>query len=246
MPFADSIVKMKQSFAWSYSRYSSYKQCPAKYRYQHILKLPEEKSAALERGGKIHDLMAMIMKGEVPLTDLKNVINGFPELMPEILACKELYQENGGGVEQQLAVNNKWEKAEWFGKDTWCRGIVDYWAKDVFGKNHAYLVDWKTGKFNSYAVDNYKEQLELFCAIIFANDPSIKSVSPVLFFLDAGIMWPNVPEKVYRFKPNDKVLLSWQERAMYMEDDEEWNPTPNRLCQWCSFSRMKNGPCKVA
>lgn len=246
MGFADNIPKVRYRFAWSYSRYSSYKQCPAQYRYKHILKLPEPKAPALERGGQIHDLMAMIMEGKEDQEVLKDIINGYPELKAEIAECKNLYQENGGGVEQQLAITNDWEKAEWFEKDTWCRGIVDYWSNNAFGEGHAYLVDWKTGKYNNYALKNYQEQLELFCAILFANDSTIKTITPALFFLDAGLIWPEKLKKIPRIKSNDRIIVSWQERAMYMEQDTEWNPTPNPLCKWCTFSRTKGGPCKVA
>lgn len=244
MGFED--LKIKQKFAWSYSRYTAHKQCPAKYRYQHILKLPEERSPALLRGGKIHELMARIMEGEEDHGVLKDIINGYPELKTEIQECVSLFRENGGGVEQQLAINNNWDKSQWFGRDTWCRGIIDLFVKDVFGKDHAYLVDWKTGKFSNYNLKNYEEQLELFCAILFANDASIKTITPVLFFLDAGIIYPNVADKIPRYKKNDKVILKWQERAMYMENDNAWTPTPNNLCGWCSFSKKNNGPCKVA
>ena len=40
--------------SWSYSAYALYDQCPAKYRYAKIDKLPEPRSEALERGDRIH------------------------------------------------------------------------------------------------------------------------------------------------------------------------------------------------
>ena len=38
--------KLPQVTAWSYSRYADYKQCPAKFKYKHLMRLPDPGSAA--------------------------------------------------------------------------------------------------------------------------------------------------------------------------------------------------------
>lgn len=233
-------------FAWSYSRYSSFQQCPAQFRYRFILKLPEEKSIALERGGTIHELMAKVMRGEEKVEALSDKIKGFRELAPEIKEYVQLYKELGGGIEQPLAADRDWKKTEWFAKNTWVRGIIDFWIRDYLGKGHALLVDWKTGKFSNYNLDNYEEQLELFCTILFANDKSIKAISPMLMFLDAGISWPFDLKTITRKDVEGKIKISWYERAMYIENEIDYNPRPGPLCKWCSFSKTKQGPCREA
>jgi hypothetical protein len=239
MPF-----QTKKSFAWSFSRYASYKTCPAQYRYKFILKLPEESSPALERGGRIHAQMAKIMEGEAKTESLKDQINAYPELCNEIEEYSLVYAENGGGAECQLAVDDQWERAQWFAPNTWCRGIIDLYIENYFGKGHALLVDWKTGKFSPHSIDDYEQQTELFCSLLFAYRTEIQKISPLLVFLDVGLIYPQKPRVYTREDLRRDSQIRWMERAMNMQSERTFEPTPNALCRWCSFSKAhKKGPC---
>ena len=58
-------IPAKQITAWSFSRYSDYKQCPLKAKLKHIDKITEPKNEAMERGAAIHDLAEKYIKGTI-------------------------------------------------------------------------------------------------------------------------------------------------------------------------------------
>ena len=58
-------TKPTQITAWSFSRYSCYKQCPLKAKLQFISKIKEPPNDAMKRGAYIHDLAEGYIKGTV-------------------------------------------------------------------------------------------------------------------------------------------------------------------------------------
>ena len=61
---AKKVIPIKTITAWSFSRYSTYKQCPAKLKYSAIDKLKEPPNAAMARGAAIHTLAEDYVKGK--------------------------------------------------------------------------------------------------------------------------------------------------------------------------------------
>jgi len=72
---------MSEIFRWSFSQWESYDQCPAKWRYQSVLRLPRKPAGpAAKRGTHLHDRAEAYIKGEI---DAGNLLIGDPNFKEE-------------------------------------------------------------------------------------------------------------------------------------------------------------------
>ena len=61
------VIPIKPLKSWSFSRYSTYKQCPLKAKFSLIDKIAEPKNQAMERGAQIHELAGDLDEAAVEL-----------------------------------------------------------------------------------------------------------------------------------------------------------------------------------
>lgn len=218
--------------AWSYSRWGDYKQCPAKFMYKHLMKLPDPSGPAAARGTMVHtaaeNYITAPRKGKL-IPELKNV-------------ATELNFLRGAGaiVEQDWGFKNDWNwigRPGWFGNDVWFRMKADVVV--AYDDNTGLLGDWKTGKMYF----SNEEQVELFGAVGFMRFPEWTEVDVRLWYTDSD---PNDNEIQRVYTAADGVLIrkDWAKRVVPMFKDRKFAPTPNDKCKWCNFSKEKGGPCK--
>lgn len=226
------MTALPKVVAWSYSRYSDYKQCPAKFKFKHLMRLPDPGSAAMQRGNVIHkmaeDYVKAPKKGKLP-PELKNVATEINHLR-DIKAI----------VEQMWGFKSDWNwigRPGWFGDDVWARGKAD--AIGIYDDNTALLVDWKTGK--KYAAN--EEQVELFALMGFKRFPQVTAVDTRLWYTDAAPD-DNEVQREYTLKDAAAIERDWSKRVVPMFTDRKFAPTPNEKCGWCPFSKGKGGPCQ--
>ncbi len=210
--------------AVSYSRWQVYDQCPARFKYAYLDRLPEEKGPALERGSLIHSEAESYLKRE--LRELPSSLDKFTQDFKRLRKVR-------AQSEIQVAVSRDWTPTEWFGEDVWLRAVFD---AVVLKKKLAWIIDFKTGKQRPVA---HARQLELYGAMGFALYP-VEEIATELWYLDTGVV------EVCDFKREDAKRLQklWVERLAPMAEDETFAPSPSPLCRWCSFSKRKDGPCK--
>lgn len=220
--------------AWSYSRYSDYKQCPAKFMYKHLHRLPDPGSAAMQRGNDIHKLAEDFVRGKIDLPDeLKHVEREANHL-----------KDNMATVEQSWGFRKDWAwigRPGWFGDDVWFRAKAD--AIVVYEDDTALLIDWKTGK--KYFTN--EEQIELFALAGFQRYPNLTEVDTRLWYTDIPDpqqTGENEIQRIYSRKDADAIQRDWDKKVIPMFKDRRFAPTPNDKCGWCPFSRVKGGPCK--
>jgi PD-(D/E)XK nuclease superfamily len=222
--------------AWSYSRYADYKQCPLMFKLKHIDRIKPPGSAAMDRGSDIHKLGENYLKapkaGKVPPE-----YRYFADEMKQLHGLKPR-------VELQLGFSERWEPATrngndpygWFAKDTWLRIVCDV---DVRYEDFtADIIDFKTGK----KYDTNEEQVELFSAAPFMEDPKITHVTTRLWYLDQ----PKDNEVVREYTHKDFLAIKkdWTKRVQPMFNDKRFAPKPNRNCGWCHFRKDNGGPCR--
>lgn len=224
---------MKPITAWSYSRLSLFEECPAKYKYRNIDKLPEPKSPAMARGIKVHK-------------EIEDFLNGKTGVVPEsgeafedeLWELRELGTENGAEliVELKWAFTKSWKPTTWMKKNVKARVILD--AGVIYEDHHADVIDHKTGKF--YADSPYKDQMALFAAATCKRYPDVQTVTTRLWFLDAD---KEVIEEFTRAEALE-ALEEIEERADMLLAATRFPPRANRFCNWCHFRKGNGGPCK--
>ena len=228
--------------SWSYSRYTTYKQCPRKAKFTMIDKIKEPKSPAMERGIKVH-------------TDIEHYIKGtMRELTPEALllkreikALKELHNAapNKVHVEDSWAFRKDWSLTrfnDWAG--CWLRVKLD--AGHYEGEHGTtYIVtDWKTGRFYPNDVEAYVQQLEIYALGAFLQMPWIDTVKCRLAYVDSGTFYPNEDGTVFERDQLESLKALWVKRVAPMFKDKDFAPRPNDKCKWCFFSHQNGGTCE--
>lgn len=252
--------------AWSYSRFSTYDQCPRKAKYQIIDKAPFKTNDAMLRGKIIHTLAELFVKDSLKnsSTVLANK-RDFPSIPPDFQKYAdgefdfkavpvelELFDEefiqlrgmfkNRKGIfvnpELQWAFTRNWTPCEWFAPQAWCRIMVDNFViNEKEGK--ATIIDYKTGKNRG----GYEQQLKLYAAGAFALYPQLQEVRPELWFLDEGEIVER-EEGPYTNDDADDLIKEWTKLVKPMLVDKRFAPKPSNLCRWCDFSKTNGGQCE--
>lgn len=214
--------------AWSFSALKLYEECPAKYKYEKIDKVPYEKPAAMQRGIDIHKKAESFLKGEEMLPQ------------PELMQFGAMFQELRGLeplVEQQWGFTADWKATGWFAKGrnaTWLRVIPD--AVVLYEDGEAEIIDFKTGK----PWGDNSDQMELFAVATFSRYPELHEVTTRLWYVDTG----DEVVETYPKKGLAKRKRAWEDRVEPLFNETRFPPKPNRRCNWCPFSRANGGPCK--
>lgn len=214
--------------AWSYSRYSCYKQCPGKAKLLYVEKLKEPGSVAMTNGLEKHTDMEHFLKGYTPLPEHVNSrVHKY---------CEEL-KAASAHAELQVAFNDKWQPVEWFGKTAWARIKIDALVNEGVKVR---IVDWKTGKIRD---GEYDEQLELYALTAFLMFPSAQEVSTELVFIEQGVV---LPCEIWKREDMEMLRARWEQRINEMTSDTVFEYTPNQWCGWCHFRKANGGPCDQA
>lgn len=236
------IIPIKPLTAWSFSRYQTYQQCPAKLKYSAIMKLKEPKNDAMERGSMIHLLAEHFVKGEIKGKFPPELVN----FKDELTRLRTMYKK----ISQSMAVEDQWAfRADW-SETTW-GDWNECWLRIKLDLAHheddetLIVTDWKTGKFREDKNAEYLEQLELYALTALLLHDHIQTVKPRLVYLDIGVVYPLVGEPIiYTRADIPRLKKAWEKRVAPMLSDTVFAPRPNNLCRFCHYRKDNNGPCQ--
>lgn len=237
---AKKVIPIKKITAWSFSRYSTYKQCPYKLKLTAIDKLKEPPNPAMARGAAIHTAAEEYIKGKGRTLPVE--LKLFTDLF-KMLRKQYKKSINGMVVEDNWSFTKDWTETEW---DNW----VHCWVRIKLDCAHhsddetMVVSDWKTGKFRAEMNEDYVEQLELYALAALMLHPHLKEVRPRLVYLDQGVIYPPEDNPMIFTQvdvPNLKKI--WEKRTKPMLNDTTFAPRPNDKCRFCYFraSNKTNG-----
>lgn len=239
------VIPIKQITSWSFSRYSTYRQCPLKLKLNAIDRIKEPGNQAMERGAGIHTLAEKYIRGEIRALppELKLFKDEFKKLRARYKA-----EPDGMVVEDNWSFTKDWEETEW---NNWALCWVRIKLDCAHHEDEQTMVitDWKTGKFRPEMNADYVEQLELYALAALILHPHIERVLPRLVYLDLGKTYPETPDELAFTRADlPKLKKTWAQRTKAMLNDKQFAPKPNDKCRWC-FYRSSNkaaggGQCK--
>lgn len=229
--------KPTQFTAWSFSRLQAYRKCPLAARLEHIDKIAQPKSLAMERGTAIHKIAEDYLKGAG-----RTVPKELKAFGPELSALRKLRKKDEASVvvEEMWVFRKDWGETVWndWG-GAWCRVKLDV-AKI---KDRTIVpIDLKTGKYSpQWNVDDYMDQVELYAMaalIKYADIGSDLRVTPLLYFLDAGVMHPPLTDlRTYTLLMLPGLKHKWEKAVKPMLNDKAFAPKPNRFCSSCWYRK---------
>lgn len=232
------VIPIKKITSWSFSRYSSYKACPAAAKYKFIDKLKEPQNDAMARGEQIHKLAEDYTKGSIK--KLPGELKLFKDDFTALKKQPALY------VEESWTFKSDWSETQWNDwNGAWLRVKMDV---AYINTEHNVLVpvDHKTGKYSDWKLAEYEEQLELYSLAGLKKFPHVEAASPRLWFLDHGIVHPDpAKEEIFYTRDQESYLDKlWREKTYKMLNDTVFKPTPGDACRWCHFKKENGGPCR--
>ena len=228
---------VKPITSWSFSRWSLYRECPAKFRYKNIDKIPEPASDAMERGTLIHGYADSFVKNDAAdlAPELHKVAATMSGLQKRFKADPKTVS-----LEDTWAFRRDWTQTVWNDWDgCWVRIKLDVAVVD---ESEVTVIDYKTGKFNPMKVGEYMLQLDLYAlgALLTYGDVV---VLPELIYTDANVRYPEKPVE-YTAKQLPKLKRDWEARVAPMMADTKFEPTPSQTaCKFCHFKKSSGGPC---
>lgn len=214
---------MFQVSNWSYSRYGTWKKCPAKLRFQHEYPMERVASAAMDRGTVAHKTF-------------EDFILGLSEELGEYEYYRsylEKLREHGATPEHPICLDKDWNVCAWDSPDRWWRGVLDL---TVLAPNEVIIIDWKTG--NEYS--DHRDQREIYAAAYHAMDPHPEFIRVIHTYIDKK------QNTFTLFHRDDIPALqkTWEGRVAPMFADETFVPNPGWQCKSCQFSKYNEGPCR--
>lgn len=222
--------------AWSYSRLSTWMQCPFKAKLLMIDKLKEPTNAAMERGNDIHKKLEIYMsadKGRV-----FKEMGPYKSYLSHLRKNKKKYK--AFATEMQVAFNKDLAQVDWFAWNAWLRAILDLYILEDDKK--AVIIDYKTGRKKNEHVD----QADMYAAIFYLLNKDTFDKNGELTVQFLYVDQPNIEEileKTYNMKTCEKHLKRFLKMGEAMTKDEAFVKKPSNNCKWCHFRKANNGPC---
>jgi hypothetical protein len=227
--------------SWSYSRWATYEECPAKAGFKFVQKLPEPQGPAAARGDDIHKKLEsyLLSGGKLPAeaNQLKTFYTGLRKIRP--------------AVELQVAYDRAWKAVEWFSKAAWARIKIDVLEPPVIGDDPPEVVitdhktggiDKRTGKLKDQKEEEYLPQLQLYGLTGLMEHEIAERARAQLAFVDAGVVKPDKPV-IFLRKDVPALKKLWESRTKKMLSDTKFTPKPGFYCNYCAFAKKKGGPC---
>jgi RecB family exonuclease len=217
----------------SFSRLSTFEQCPAQFDYLYVTKRAQSTSnEAADYGDRVHKVLEAygnaIGQGQaakeaaVALEDTdeaRSTLKQWGGVVEKIMA-----RPGTKLFEQQMSVNRQLQPVEWFAKDVWIRSIADVLVVDG---DTAYCLDYKTGK-----VKDNPTQLQLFAAMVMWHYPEVKTVK-------TSFMWLRFNEMTNAKYERRFLGALWRgleprfDKVQEVIDLGVFNTKPSGLCPWC-------------
>lgn len=240
------MTEIKAPFRWSFSQFETYSQCPAKWKFANVLKLPRGPSGpAAARGSNMHDRVEAYITNQSNTLDPpeglmfgdKKPARVAPRYIPIIEEIK-MHPNGDRYCEKKLTFDPDWEVT--YNRDmTSCTAILD---AATYRKPHATdtgvlkIYEWKTGKPKETHADQRK--LYALCGMRYWRADEVEVTT---YYLEDTAE----PQRLVLKGETgyEKLKALWNERSALMARDMICAPKPSFQCTWCEYSKSKGGPC---
>jgi RecB family exonuclease len=220
---------MSKPMAMSYSRLSTFEQCPAKFDYLYVTKLARDAgSEASEYGNRVHEVLENYGKDELDLDSLG--LEGKQTLKRWGSVVDSIKNKSGNKYyEFNMAVDKNNSPVDWFDSSVFIRSIADVLVVDG---SVAYCLDFKTGK-----VRENPTQLQLFAAMVFWHFPEVETVKTSFIWLK----FDEITNATYQRRYLSALWEGLKPRFDKVQETIDlgvFDTKPSGLCPWCPARSM--------
>ncbi len=250
-------VREKQ---YSFTKLSTYNDCPWKYRYAFVLQVPKRGSHVLSYGSSVHKTLFNFFtlwkerqktteKGSVSLTELLAMYEGafIDEWYPSKKTRKEYYDKGVKALTSWYAktIKNppdilKLEQVFNLKVDEFViNGAIDRVDKIGIdaktGKPQVKIVDYKTGKVKEKFEKDDKYQLLIYTLAV--QDPNI--IDGEVKELEYYFIDENESRSMEPTEKDATAALEWVRNTVGKIQSGDFHPTPNpMICKFCDYREI--------
>lgn len=223
---------MKSLRPYSYSKVSTYVECPHKFKLQYVdgVRTPFMDNHVFEKGRYFHCAVENHPNPVVPVFKFKENEARREELESQvaaILSSEKVLRLLGSCVkrEYRFYLDSMLRYANRTSKDIFFKGIIDYIGQTEPGSID--MVDWKSGKTKSGSL----KQLKFYSIWAFEAFKNIDNIRVSLFYLEDDV------ERAENVSREDRVEIveGFLETVGRIESDTGYEKRPNRNCEYCAF-----------
>lgn len=215
---------MGARFPMSYSRLSTFEQCPLKFYYLNVSKeVSDPGNEHTQYGTRVHEALEKYgrTRNEEWLT-LET--RKFKPVVDRIIA-----QPGDKYYEYRMAIKADGTPCDWFSKEVWFRAVIDVLVRcgDV-----ATIIDFKTGK-----VKPDLTQLRVFAYVVHKHMPSVRT-------FNVAYLWLQFDEVTSTTFTAEQAREGWKnidQRCAEVDEAVElgvFEPKPSPLCGWCPAKKI--------
>jgi CRISPR/Cas system-associated exonuclease Cas4 (RecB family) len=212
---------------YSYSRISTYQQCPLKFKFKYVdkVKVPFVYSEALIKGGTLHHILEHHPEKSTHKHQEKyqSVADEFINSdVGKDLLSRESKRELDIGLTKDL------EPCEYSSKEAMFRGSVDYFTmKD----DYLWIVDWKSGKEKDLKWQSFDQNMwyALYFFIMYGKLDKIKITYQYIEHNNADNSV--IMERQYLLNYKTSLI----DNINKIENDTEFKLKESALCPYCDF-----------
>jgi RecB family exonuclease len=212
---------------YSFSRLSTHKQCPRKFKYSYIDKAPKDKTdmTALLKGGAIHSIIE-----HYPNKTSHKLAPKYQHIVDKFISTTlgEKYLTVDSIREFDFGLTVNLEPTSYSNKNALFRGSVDFICTI---DNVLHLCDWKSGKYKDPKWQEY-DQLMFYGIYFFQRYPTIDTIKISYVYVEHPDMENAL---ILERKYLDTYVGQLNELISNVETDDVWCKNKGKLCEYCDF-----------
>jgi putative RecB family exonuclease len=236
---------------YSHSKISTFEQCPRKFKYQYIDKIPIERKPQkhLDRGQFFHLLMEYGLEnfdeikksnefkeiqehGLLNKEDLKEIINIYKKFIStkpgkDIVKHKALLKEFALGLDENL------ELVPYNSDKVLIRGYIDAAFIVDDRTDVCLIVDWKSGKYVPKEKQNWS-QLLWYSLGLFSQNPDLEKIILVFAYLEHQ----KINTKIVQRKDLPRYKEEMMKKIQKIENEKDFPKVESPLCNFCDFREI--------
>ena len=234
---------------YSFSKISTHQQCPRKFKYFYIDKLPvpEEPQLHLDRGKFIHLLfehdgdLKEVQKTKdwkeikehklMTKEDIKGALNVYKQFKDSDTG-KKLLQNESLLKEFPIGLNGNFEMVSYSSEDVVLRGYLDDLRTINDRTDVAMLIDWKTGHYKHKEEQNWS-QLLWYSIALFKRNPELEKIMLVFAYVDHKKTNP----KIVKREDLPRYENHLENQIKKIEEDTTFKKVESPLCNYCQFQK---------
>jgi len=226
---------------YSHSKISSHQQCPRKFKYYYVDKVPHPKVPQIhfDKGKLIHMMFEFDgnLKKIQEQREYKDIIKHGLVKKEDIIAYFKVYKSFRKNSifsrkvlfkELSIGITSNFDKTGYSSKDAMFRGYIDAVFLDE-ASDTPIIVDWKTGKDKTKEQQSW-QQLLFYGTALFKLMPYDKIV-----LLYAYVEHDHVLTKVLHRKDLPKYEKALMDTVFTVESDFVFPKIESPLCNYCDF-----------